>query len=84
MNILFIIIVFFEDFNGYLNIYVDLMNEFKRNGYSVYVIIVRERRYKKLIEYINVDGLNILKVRIGNVYKINFIEKGIVIILIEY
>ncbi|AEM72856.1 glycosyltransferase family 4 protein [Caldicellulosiruptor acetigenus] len=84
MNILFITTAFPEDINGHSNIYVDLMNEFKRNGHSVYVITARERRYKKPTEYINVDGLNILKVRTGNVHKTNFIEKGIATILIEY
>lgn len=82
MNILFLTIGFPESTNN-RNIYTDLMEEFKCAGNNVYIATARERKYKKNTELIKENGLNILRIRTGNMQKTNFFEKGITTIRIE-
>lgn len=82
MNILFLTIGFPEDAKN-RNIYTDLMKEMQEKGNNVYVVTARERRYNKDTELSVENGLNVLRVRTGNLQKTNFIEKGITTILIE-
>ena len=42
----------------------------------MYVVSPRERRYKKRTEFSNEEGINILRIKTGNITKINLIEKG--------
>lgn len=82
MNILFLSI-------GRLNniedrgLYTDLLRKFKDNGHNVYVLSSRERRLNKPTEYVNENGVNFLRVKIGNITKSNVIEKGISTLSIE-
>lgn len=82
MNIMFLSI-------GRLNniedrgIYTDLLRQFRDNGHKVYVVSPRERRLNLPTEYVNENGVNFLRVKIGNITKTNLIEKGISTILIE-
>lgn len=82
MNILFLSI-------GRLNniedkgIYTDLLREFRSNGHRVYVVSAREKRLDLPTEYVNEQGVNFLRIRIGNITKTNLIEKGISTIKIE-
>lgn len=82
MNILFITVVDIESVTE-RGIYTDLMREFRDRGENVYIVCPRERRYGKPTEYIIDNGINVLKVRTGNIKKTNPIEKGISTILIE-
>lgn len=82
MNILFLTIAFPEKIED-RNLYTDLMNEFKKNGHSVYIVTSRERRYGKITELLKENNLNVLRVKTGNLQKVNFIEKGISTIFIE-
>ncbi|MEK4047175.1 glycosyltransferase family 4 protein [Paenibacillus sp. FSL H8-0048] len=59
------------------------MNEFKDRGDEVYVICQREKRYDKETEISNEYGIQVLRVRTGNVTKTGFLEKGISTLLIE-
>lgn len=82
MKILFLSIVAFDiTRNG---IYTDLMKCFKEKGHDIYVVSPRERKYGKNTEYVSVEGINILNVKIGNMTKVNIIEKGLSTLFIEY
>lgn len=82
MNILFLTIAYPK--TGEHNIYSDLMVEFKRNNHSVYVVCSNEKRHNK-DTYLSIeDGVNILRVKTGNITgQVNLIEKGISTISIE-
>lgn len=79
MNILFLSLCF-ETSRG---LYTDLVREMIKQGNNVYVVAATERRYKQSTTFINEDGINILKVKTGNITKTNKIEKGISTLLIE-
>ena len=78
MNILFLTLIDFSTIDE-PGIYQDLLREFYKNGHSVYVISPVERRRKQ-----DTLILTILKLRIGNTQKTNFLEKGISTVCIEY
>lgn len=82
MKILFLTLAYPEG-GAVRNLYVDLMNEFKDRGDDVYVICQREKRYDKETEINNEYGIQVLRVRTGNVTKTGFLEKGISTLLIE-
>ena len=82
MNVLFLTLAYPEGEDG-RNIYTDLMQEFKERGNNVYVVSQRERRYGKPTEFKTENGINVLRVKTGNVTKANFIEKGIASLLLE-
>ncbi len=79
MNILFLTLVFSES----RGIYTDLMNEMKYRGNNVYVVTPIERRLKQDTSLIEKNGLNVLRVKTGNVQKVNKIEKGISTLMLE-
>ena len=82
MNILFLSI-------GRLNsiedngIYPDLLREFRDNSHNVFVISPREKRLDLPTEHSVEEGVNFLRVKIGNITKVNVVEKGISTIMIE-
>ncbi|AIY06294.1 hypothetical protein Plano_2329 [Planococcus sp. PAMC 21323] len=82
MNILFLSI-------GKLNniedrgLYTDLLREFRDNGHQMYIVSPREKRVNKPTEFISENGVNFLKVKIGNITKVNNLEKGISTLCIE-
>jgi glycosyltransferase involved in cell wall biosynthesis len=82
MNILFLSISKIKKISE-RGIYTDLIREFRNRGNNVYVVSPRERRYKKRTEFSNEEGINILRIKTGNITKINLIEKGISTLLIE-
>lgn len=82
MNILFLSIAEFDSIYQ-REIYPDLLREFMNNGHEIYVVSSSERRYRKETRIINEGHCHILKVRVGNVTKSRFIEKGIATLLIE-
>lgn len=65
-------------------IYPDLLREFIKRGDEVYVICCRERREGLSTEMIREDGATLLKVKVGNIKKVNMIEKGISTVLIPF
>lgn len=79
MNILFLTLVFSES----RGIYTDLMKEMKARGNEVYVVTPIERKYNQDTSLNKINGLNILKIRTGNIQKVNKIEKGISTLMLE-
>lgn len=82
MNILFLTITY-PEFPMNRNIYTDLMREMNNRGNNVYVVTSRERRYNKKTELCKENGINVLRVKTGNLQKTNVLEKGIATILID-
>lgn len=79
MNILFLTLVFSES----RGIYTDLMQEMKKEGHNVYVVAPVEKRLNQETNLSVVNGLSVLKVKTGNVQKVNIIEKGISTLMLE-
>lgn len=82
MKILFITLYDIVDINN-SGIYEDLLREFIKNGHEIFVVSPVERRSTRQTECVRGNGYTILKVKTGNVQKVNFIEKGIATILLE-
>ena len=83
MNILFMTLVDFDTIQTH-NIYTDLLRKFHEKGHNVYIISPVERRYQKPTKYYQLeDRIGLLKLKIGNVQKTNFIEKGISTVTLE-
>ena len=82
MNVLFLTLVWPE--NGDRHFFNDLMDEFRDAGHCVFVVGARERRIGKPTEYMVEDGINVLRVRCGNIQKTGNIEKGISSVLLGY
>ncbi len=65
------------------NIYADLLRELIKNGHTVYCVSPVERKVGKNTYVIEENGSYILKQKIGNIQKVNIIEKGISTLLIQ-
>ncbi|MCI9480632.1 MAG: glycosyltransferase family 4 protein [Lachnospiraceae bacterium] len=83
MNIIFLTIGNIADINQ-SGTYTDLLRHFQRKGHKVYVVCQRERRLNLETELQEGINLSILRVKTGNITKVNFIEKGISTLLIGY
>ena len=81
MNILFLSLL---DINSpeEENIYMDLLNELTDYN-KIFIVSPSERRKKEKTVVKKFDNCEILKVRIGNIQKINIFEKGISTIFLE-
>lgn len=64
-------------------IYTDLLRFFSQKGHSVYAVCSSERRQGLHTCVEEQAGIKILRVCIGNITKVNFIEKGISTLLIK-
>ncbi|OUN20044.1 glycosyltransferase WbuB [Flavonifractor sp. An82] len=82
MNILFLSLLDFESFSE-RNIYCDLLREFIKNGHVVCCISPVEKRRNQESHIIYFGENKILKLRIGNIQKVNWLEKGISTLRIE-
>ncbi|MBQ7044958.1 MAG: glycosyltransferase family 4 protein [Clostridia bacterium] len=82
MNILFLSIGRLSNLSVH-GIYTDLLREFRDNGHNVYVMCPTERKEGKPTSFGVEEGINVLRVKIGNIKKCNIIEKGISTVLIE-
>lgn len=84
MNILFLTLSQFDTLNE-RNIYTDVLQEFVEQGHFVYAISPVERRQKQRTHLSqDEDMAKVLRLRIGNTQKTNFIEKGISTVLLEW
>ena len=83
MNILFLSIGRFNSVED-AGIYPDLLRMFRDSGHKVFIISTREKRLALPTEHSVEVGVNFLRVRIGNITKVNLIEKGISTIMIEH
>lgn len=82
MNILFLTITQLEDINAG-GIYPDLLKFFHEQNHNIYVVSPRERKYNLETEFFEKDKVKHLAVKIGNITKTKFIEKGISTITLE-
>lgn len=82
MNVLFLSLVDIKNFDEE-NIYVDLLRELKLKNNNVFIVSPIERRNKEKSNVREFDNSKILRVKVGNIQKTNFIEKGISTLLIE-
>ncbi|MDC3423484.1 glycosyltransferase family 4 protein [Aquibacillus sp. 3ASR75-11] len=82
MNILFLSIGRLNNIDD-RGIYTDLLRQFRDEGHDVYAVSPREKRLNRPTEYIYENGVQFLRVRIGNITKTNVIEKGISTLKIE-
>lgn len=76
MNVLFLTLLEFETLNE-RTLYTDLLREFVKDGHYVYAVSPIERKKKKKTYLLEEDHAKILRLKIGNLQKTNFIEKGI-------
>lgn len=82
MNILFLTIEKIDNIHE-RGIYSDLLRVFHENKHDIYIVSPREKRMKLETGFSVVDNAKYLNVKIGNVTKTNFIEKGISTITLE-
>lgn len=82
MNILFLSIGRLENI-AERGIYTDLLTEFSKQGHNVFVASAREKRTNLPTSKEILDGVTFLKIKVGNIKKVNFLEKGISTLLIE-
>lgn len=82
MNILFLTIGDFKDVRQG-GIYPDLMYALQRRGHRIHVVCAGERRNGEPTGLTETDGMQILRVRTGNITKTNIVEKGISTLRIE-
>ena len=82
MNVLFLSLMDFSSFEE-KNIYSDLLRAFIKNGHKVCCISPVEKRRNQRTEMLRFGNSCILKLKIGNIQKVNLIEKGISTLRIE-
>lgn len=82
MNVLLLTIGNLSNVNQH-EIYSDLLRCFRDKGHSVYAVSSYEKRVNKETEFKTEDGIHMLRVKIGNITKCGFIEKGISTLRVE-
>lgn len=82
MNVLFLTLLDFSSLDEH-NIYTDLLREFAKHGHKLFVISPVERKKKQNTILLKTDKAEILKLKIGNIQKTNWFEKGISTVIIE-
>lgn len=80
MRVLFLLISYKKD----SGMYSELVDEFLKNGHEVYIATINERRNKESTKLIEDDNKKILKIKTGNMFRTNFIEKGLTTISLGY
>ncbi len=83
MNILFISISSMPTMDRH-SISLDLIRALKNGGNNMYVLCSNERRNNKDTALTEEEGIKVLRVKTGNVTKVNVIEKGIATVLLPY
>lgn len=59
------------------NIYTDLAEALKLEGYNITVAITEESKNINNTQIFNENEIDVLRVKVGNIYNVSFIEKGI-------
>lgn len=81
MRVLFITIGAVYNFDN-SGAYTDLLKHFQKEGHDVYVVGAIERRNNQNTAISIEHGINVLRVKVGNITKTNLIEKGISTLMI--
>lgn len=76
MKILFLLLDYSKDEN-HLGLYKELVYEFKDRGEEVYVATVSEKKYGFETQLAKENGVNVLRIKTGNMFGVSFIEKGL-------
>lgn len=76
MKILFLLLDYSKDEN-HLGLYKELVYEFRDKNKEVYVATVSEKKYSFETQLNKENGVNVLRIRTGNMFGVSFIEKGI-------
>ena len=82
MRILFLTMVDIHSISS-RGIYTDLIREFRKMGHTVSCVCPVERRLRQQTELTTEGGVQLLKVRTGNITKTNMAEKGLSMLLLE-
>ncbi|MBI6001462.1 glycosyltransferase family 4 protein [Clostridium perfringens] len=81
MNILYLTI---SNLNmGEHGIYQDLIKELISNGHNVTIVMANEEKYLKKTSLNIEEGIDILRVKVGNQFGVSFIKKGISNLFLE-
>jgi glycosyltransferase involved in cell wall biosynthesis len=64
-------------------IYTDLAEELHKRGHELFVVVAEEKRKIKNTVLREERGFPVLRVRIGNLYDVGFVEKGITIMKLK-
>lgn len=64
-------------------IYTDLAEELHSRGHELFVVVAEEKRKIKKTMLREERGFPVLRVRVGNLYDVGFVEKGITIIRLK-
>lgn len=64
-------------------IYTDLLRQFSRTGWNVYIVTPFERSFGRSTELVESEGIRILGVKTLNLQKTSIIEKGVGQVLVE-
>lgn len=83
MRVLFLTIGAVYNFN-HSGAYTDLLKKFAKEGHRVYVVGASEKRNGQATELRIEQGINVLRVKVGNITKTNLIEKGISTLTLGY
>lgn len=82
MNVLLMTIGAFRNISE-SGAYTDLLRFFQEQGHSVFVACTTEKRQGLPTCVEEQGGVRILRIRVGNITKVNFLEKGISTLLIK-
>lgn len=69
---------------GKRNLYSDLIDEFIQNGHKVTVVTSQERRTAKPSSFEDENGIQVLRIKAGNISKTNPLEKSISLLLLGW
>lgn len=84
MNILFLTLLDINEKKPNSHpIYSDLVNYFRQQNHNMYAVCPIEKRHNANTSLTNENNINTLRVKIGNITKVNFIEKGFSTLRIE-
>ena len=73
MRVLFLTIGAVYNFN-HSGAYTDLLKKFAKEGHRVYVVGASEKRNGQATELRIEQGINVLRVKVGNITKTNLID----------
>lgn len=64
-------------------LYQDLINGLKKRGHNITIVMANEARVLNKTIFLKENNINVLRIKVGNLFGANFIKKGINNILIE-
>lgn len=82
MNVFFLTMASLTEVDSH-GIYQDLIRKFRDEGHDVYIVCPRERHLGEKTHLYETSDVHILGVRTLNLFKTNFIEKGVGQVLVE-